>query len=294
MAAIAILGATGVYGRHLVPRLVAAGHAVRALVRRPEAAGIAHVCGADVRVADVFDAASLRAGLAGCDDRREPRDVAARPERARRLRRERSPPPRRHADLARGVRRDAGVARDRAAEHRDGQRAPATRGPTRTRLPPRAATASRAPRSPRRSRWRTRCRLRRSTGSSCAAASSTGRARASTTIGSRARAAGKLRHPRRRPRLRLAGPHRRHGRGDGRARSLRWPSRQALIVADDRPRAGATSSRTCARRRRRAAAARRPRGFPVVPGPQRAREGGARLGAALRGLSRRAGALSGS
>jgi nucleoside-diphosphate-sugar epimerase len=67
MAAIAILGATGVYARHLVPRLVAAGHAVRALVRRPEAAGIARLCGADVRVADVFDAASLRAGLAGCE-----------------------------------------------------------------------------------------------------------------------------------------------------------------------------------------------------------------------------------
>ena len=35
---IAVLGATGVYGRHLVPRLVAAGYRVRALVRRPEAA----------------------------------------------------------------------------------------------------------------------------------------------------------------------------------------------------------------------------------------------------------------
>ena len=64
---IAILGATGVYGRHLVPRLVAAGHTVRALVRRPEAAGVARGCGADVRTADVFDAASLRAGLAGCE-----------------------------------------------------------------------------------------------------------------------------------------------------------------------------------------------------------------------------------
>jgi nucleoside-diphosphate-sugar epimerase len=63
---IAVLGATGVYGRHLVPRLVAAGRRVRALVRRPEAAGIAAACGAEVRVADIFDVASLRAGLAGC------------------------------------------------------------------------------------------------------------------------------------------------------------------------------------------------------------------------------------
>jgi nucleoside-diphosphate-sugar epimerase len=66
-ATVAVLGATGVYGRHLVPRLVARGHRVRALVRRPEAAGIAGACGADVRAADVFDAASLSAGLAGCD-----------------------------------------------------------------------------------------------------------------------------------------------------------------------------------------------------------------------------------
>ncbi len=64
---VAVLGATGVYGRHLVPRLVAHGHHVRALVRRPEAAAIATACGADVRVADVFDGESLRAGLEGCD-----------------------------------------------------------------------------------------------------------------------------------------------------------------------------------------------------------------------------------
>jgi nucleoside-diphosphate-sugar epimerase len=40
---------------------------VRALVRRPEAAAIAAACGAELFRADVFDAASLRAGLAGCD-----------------------------------------------------------------------------------------------------------------------------------------------------------------------------------------------------------------------------------
>jgi nucleoside-diphosphate-sugar epimerase len=64
---IAVLGATGVYARHLVPRLIAAGYRVRALVRRPEAAAIAAACGAELATADIFDAASLRAGLAGCD-----------------------------------------------------------------------------------------------------------------------------------------------------------------------------------------------------------------------------------
>ncbi len=64
---VAILGASGVYGRHLIPRLVRAGYAVRALVRRVEAAGVARGCGADVCVADVFDAEALRVGLHGCD-----------------------------------------------------------------------------------------------------------------------------------------------------------------------------------------------------------------------------------
>jgi nucleoside-diphosphate-sugar epimerase len=66
-AQIAVVGATGVYGRHLVPRLVAAGYRVRALVRRPEAAVIAAACGAELAAADIFDEASLRAALAGCD-----------------------------------------------------------------------------------------------------------------------------------------------------------------------------------------------------------------------------------
>jgi nucleoside-diphosphate-sugar epimerase len=64
---IAVLGATGVYGRHLVPRLVAAGFSVRALVRTPASATAAAACGADVRAADIFDASALRAGLDGCD-----------------------------------------------------------------------------------------------------------------------------------------------------------------------------------------------------------------------------------
>lgn len=67
MQTVAILGASGVYARWLIPRLTSHGYAVRALVRRPEAAGVAVACGADLRVADIFDASSLRAGLEGAD-----------------------------------------------------------------------------------------------------------------------------------------------------------------------------------------------------------------------------------
>lgn len=64
---IAVLGANGVYGRHLIPRLVGQGHRVRALVRRPEAATIATACGAEIHVADIFDFPSLTAAIRGCD-----------------------------------------------------------------------------------------------------------------------------------------------------------------------------------------------------------------------------------
>ena len=66
-ARIAVLGATGVYARHLVPRLIAAGYRVRALARKPESATVAAACGAELAAADIFDEASLRAGLASCD-----------------------------------------------------------------------------------------------------------------------------------------------------------------------------------------------------------------------------------
>lgn len=64
---IAVLGANGVYGRHLIPRLVARGHDVRALVRRPEAATTARACGADVRTADIFNHDQLADALSGSD-----------------------------------------------------------------------------------------------------------------------------------------------------------------------------------------------------------------------------------
>jgi nucleoside-diphosphate-sugar epimerase len=64
---VAVLGATGVYGRHLLPRLVEAGYCVRALVRSPAAATASAACGAEIHAADILDGASLRTALAGCD-----------------------------------------------------------------------------------------------------------------------------------------------------------------------------------------------------------------------------------
>lgn len=64
---LAVLGANGVYARHLIPRLVARGYRVRALLRRPEAAASARACGAEVHVADIFDGDSLLRGLEGSD-----------------------------------------------------------------------------------------------------------------------------------------------------------------------------------------------------------------------------------
>ncbi len=63
---IAILGANGVYARHLIPRLAAAGHTVIALARRPESAAVARANGCDVRTADIFDTASMTIALEGC------------------------------------------------------------------------------------------------------------------------------------------------------------------------------------------------------------------------------------
>jgi nucleoside-diphosphate-sugar epimerase len=64
---VAVLGANGVYARHLIPRLLAEGHRVLALARRPEAATVAAACGAEVRPADIFDREQLAAALRGAD-----------------------------------------------------------------------------------------------------------------------------------------------------------------------------------------------------------------------------------
>lgn len=64
---IAVLGANGVYARHLIPRLANRGFRIRALVRRPEAAAVAVACGAEMHVADIFDGDTMRQALRGCD-----------------------------------------------------------------------------------------------------------------------------------------------------------------------------------------------------------------------------------
>ncbi|MCB1342477.1 MAG: NAD(P)-dependent oxidoreductase [Pseudooceanicola sp.] len=63
---IAVLGANGVFARHLLPRLRAAGHEVVAIVRRPEAAGLAQALGCTVRIADIYNRPALTAALEGC------------------------------------------------------------------------------------------------------------------------------------------------------------------------------------------------------------------------------------
>jgi nucleoside-diphosphate-sugar epimerase len=58
---VLVAGATGAIGRGLVPRLLAAGHEVVALTRSPEEA---RALGAEVVVADVFDAPAVREAVA--------------------------------------------------------------------------------------------------------------------------------------------------------------------------------------------------------------------------------------
>lgn len=61
---IAVAGASGFIGRHLVPRLRDQGYRVRALTRRPSAAVVP---GVETRFADVLDPKSLPAALEGVD-----------------------------------------------------------------------------------------------------------------------------------------------------------------------------------------------------------------------------------
>jgi nucleoside-diphosphate-sugar epimerase len=64
---ILVLGATGVLGRQVMPRLVEAGHSVRAVVRRPEEAHALRAVGAEVVAGDILEPASLVAAARGCD-----------------------------------------------------------------------------------------------------------------------------------------------------------------------------------------------------------------------------------
>ncbi|MFG2078005.1 NAD-dependent epimerase/dehydratase family protein [Nonomuraea maritima] len=61
---ICLAGATGVIGRRLVPLLVAEGHQVTALTRRPDRFATLRAAGAEPVVADAFDRAGLAAAVA--------------------------------------------------------------------------------------------------------------------------------------------------------------------------------------------------------------------------------------
>jgi nucleoside-diphosphate-sugar epimerase len=61
-----VAGATGVLGRAAVPRLVAAGHEVRGVARSPEKAEQLRAQGAEPATVDLFDPASVRAAVDGC------------------------------------------------------------------------------------------------------------------------------------------------------------------------------------------------------------------------------------
>src|SRR5437868_13670511 len=62
-----VTGSTGFLGRHLVGRLRAAGHRVRALTRSPEKARVLDGSGAEVAHGDVTRPESLAAAMAGVD-----------------------------------------------------------------------------------------------------------------------------------------------------------------------------------------------------------------------------------
>lgn len=64
---IFVTGATGVLGKALVPRLIAEGHTVRALSRSEENRQMLEGFGTQPIQADLFDAASLKQMLVGCD-----------------------------------------------------------------------------------------------------------------------------------------------------------------------------------------------------------------------------------
>jgi 2-alkyl-3-oxoalkanoate reductase len=64
---ILVVGATGVLGRQVVPRLVERGHAVRAVVRGDTQARVFAALGVESRRGDILDAAGLAEAARGCD-----------------------------------------------------------------------------------------------------------------------------------------------------------------------------------------------------------------------------------
>lgn len=64
---VGVIGATGVLGRHLVPRLLEKGHAVRAQLRDPAKGRTLAGLGVEVVVGDILDAGSLPSAIRGCE-----------------------------------------------------------------------------------------------------------------------------------------------------------------------------------------------------------------------------------
>lgn len=64
---VLVVGATGVLGRNVVPRLVERGHAVRAMIRHPEQTSFLEHAGVEPVLGDIFDAESLNSAARGCD-----------------------------------------------------------------------------------------------------------------------------------------------------------------------------------------------------------------------------------
>lgn len=64
---VLVLGATGVLGRNVVPRLLERGHSVRAVVRRREQADALARTGVDALLGDILDPESLLRAAPGCD-----------------------------------------------------------------------------------------------------------------------------------------------------------------------------------------------------------------------------------
>src|SRR5438270_7299677 len=62
-----LTGATGFVGRHMLERLLADGHVVRALIRDPQKAGLAENAKAELVAGDVVEGTRLDEGMQGCD-----------------------------------------------------------------------------------------------------------------------------------------------------------------------------------------------------------------------------------
>lgn len=64
---IAVIGATGVLGRQVTPRLVERGHSVRAIVLKPGEAERLRRTGIEAVLGDILEPDTLTTGTAGCE-----------------------------------------------------------------------------------------------------------------------------------------------------------------------------------------------------------------------------------